>query len=215
MAREKLVITNYSRHHEDDMSFFPKVVRMLIVGPSNCGKTNLLLNIILKKWVTFDHLNIFSKTIEQESYSQLRDKYEKLEKEFVFKLSHFSNDIDEFPTLEECKPNLMIVFDDCLFERQNEIKKYFMMGRHKNISCVYLSQSYTSVDKKVIRNNLNFLCVFKQSNTYMKMLWEETVNGDMNLEEFTNMCRKAWSKPHGFLTINLTSKVLEKKYSSI
>lgn len=53
----------------------------------------------------------------------MRDKYEELEKEFGVELSHFSNNMDDLPTLEERKPNSMVVFDDCLLERQIEIKK--------------------------------------------------------------------------------------------
>lgn len=193
----------------------PEIIRLLIVGPSNCGKTNLLLNLIHEDWIKFTYLYIFSKTIEQKAYSDLREEYEYHEKKNGFPLAFFNSDMDQIPSFEDCEPNSLVVFDDCILEDQTEIKKFFTMGRHKKISCVYLSQAYTMVDKKVIRNNLNFLCVFKQSNTYIRKLFDEVVFGDMEFDAFLAMCFKAWKVRFGFLAIDLTQTDVEKKYKAV
>lgn len=213
---DTIKITNYSLPHpKERKTFFPEILRLLIVGPSNCGKTNLLLNLIHKDWIKFTYLYIFSKTIEQKGYSDLREEYEKYEKEYGFSLAFFNSDMSLIPSFEECEPNSLVVFDDCILEDQSEIKKFFTMGRHKKISCVYLSQAYTMVDKKVIRNNLNFLCVFKQSNTYIRKLFDEVVFGDMEFDEFLAMCFKAWRVRFGFLAIDLTQTDVGKKFKAV
>lgn len=71
---------------------------------------------------------------------------------------------------------MLIVFDNCLLEKQNKIE-YFVRGRHKNISCIYLSQYYSMVGLKVIRNILNLLCIFTQNDhctkKYIKILLDQ------------------------------------------
>ena len=50
----------------------PESFRMLIVGSSGCGKTNLLFNMLLiPKFLDYDNLIIFSKTINQSEYQLL------------------------------------------------------------------------------------------------------------------------------------------------
>jgi len=47
----------------------PKSFRMLIIGPSNCGKTVLLLKMLLyPDFLDYNHLIIFSKTIKQPEF---------------------------------------------------------------------------------------------------------------------------------------------------
>ena len=55
-------------HHKN----IPESFRMLIVGSSGCGKTNLLFNMLLiPKFLDYDNLIIFSKTINQSEYQLL------------------------------------------------------------------------------------------------------------------------------------------------
>lgn len=194
---------------------FPKPLRCLIVGSSGCGKTNLLLNFIYNKdGVTFKHLYIFSRSIEQPAYVELRKHYESVEKTLknADKIAYFFSDCNNLVSLDECKPSSLVVFDDCLLDEQSKIKDYYIRGRHKNISCVYLSQSYGRVDMQVIRNNVNLLCVFQQNKHYTKRIHEDFVGSDIALREFEKLCRRCWKEPHGFVSINTTRKVRTGKY---
>ena len=50
----------------------PELFKILIVGSSGCGKTNLLFNMLLiKKFLDYDNLIIFSKTLNQLEYQLL------------------------------------------------------------------------------------------------------------------------------------------------
>ena len=58
----------------------------------------------------------------------------------------------------EIREKNLIIFDDCMNNKNQEIiKKYFSKGRHSNVNCVYLSQSFFELDRKTIRGNLIFL----------------------------------------------------------
>ena len=55
----------------------PRNIRGLIVGKSNCGKTTLLLNLLLQpNWLDYNHLYVFGKTLHQQEYQILRKGYE-------------------------------------------------------------------------------------------------------------------------------------------
>lgn len=199
---------------EKNCSLLPMPLRLLIVGSSGCGKTNLLLNLIYKKesGLKFKHLYVFSKSLEQRAYSDLRKQYENVESKIGQKFSHFYGTCEELIPIDECESNSLVVFDDCLMEEQMKIKDYFIRGRHKNISCIYLSQSYSRVDIQVIRNNLNVLCVFRQNKHYTTRIYEDFVGSDMPLAPFESICKKCWDIPYGFLTVDMTKKTHNGKY---
>lgn len=193
---------------KDDESIFPAPLRCLIVGSSGSGKTNLLWNIITNFWIPFENLYIFTKTIDQPIY-------EKLEEVF--------NGIDEIETVisnegivsvDECKKNSLVIFDDCVLENQSIMKEYFIRGRHKKISSIYLTQSYTAVDLKIIRNNLNFVIIFKQPDHYIKKIWEDFIS-DNRLNTFKSLCNTCWKESFGFLSMDLTNKHVYKRFDQL
>ena len=114
------------------------VFRMLICGPSNSGKTNTLLH-MLYELLEFDKVFLFSKTLHQ-------NKYQALLRDFA---ENFNPDVG------------YEVFDDLVCERnQNSIINYFINGRHRNCSVVYLSQTFYKVPKN-IRDNCSHFCIFQ------------------------------------------------------
>jgi hypothetical protein len=147
------------------------------VGTSGCGKTTLLYNLIIKKWGTpFHYLYVFYTSLEQDIYKELKTAYQKLSAEEGTEIAYFFNTCEELISINECEPNSLVVFDDCVnSQQQHTMKDYFVTGCHKKISCVYLTQSYTKVDRQLIRNNINFLCVFKQDPKYTKNIYDEHV----------------------------------------
>ena len=56
---------------------FPKSIRGLIIGKSNCGKTTLLLNLLLRPdWLDYGHLYVFGKSLHQKEYKIIKAGFE-------------------------------------------------------------------------------------------------------------------------------------------
>jgi len=183
-------------------------IRCLIVGPANCGKTNLLFNFILNdEMLNYDRLYIYSKTLSQPKYRFLQSLFEDVEQELGKRIAFFHNSQTELAAPEDLDPSYrnLVVFDDVLLDKQNNIERYFAQGRHSNADVFYCSQSYTRVPKQVVRDNSNVLIIFPQDELNLKHIYENHVGGDMDFTEFKNLCRWCWDKPFSFLTIDKTS----------
>lgn len=204
-------------YYEDETvesnNIFPNPLRCLVVGSSGSGKTNLALNIIHNKHnLKFQNIYVFSRSFEQPAYLELQDTLLSARKKMGREVGYVYSSCDDLIPLDMCKPNSLIIFDDCKSEKQDKIKEYFTRGRHKHISCIYLSQSYGLVDMQVIRNNLNMLCAFPQNLHYTKRIYDDFVGSDMSFDEFKNLCRRCWKEPYGFISIDTRHKVSSGKY---
>ena len=74
---------------------FPKSIRGIIVGKSNCGKTTLLVNLLLRPgWLDYDNLFIFGRSLFQPEYRILKKAFEEiLPKEFILRLFDMREEI--------------------------------------------------------------------------------------------------------------------------
>ena len=64
---------NTNSNKRNNNKLFPCSIRGLIIGKSNCGKTKLLLNLLLKPdWLDYDHLYVFGKSLHQKEYKILK-----------------------------------------------------------------------------------------------------------------------------------------------
>jgi len=230
----------------------PKSLRGLIVGKSGCGKTKLLLNLLLQPgWLDYSKLSVFGKSLFQPEYTILKKGFqEQLPKRVVMNLFENQNEIqqeqispsvligelandqrpcskeptecnfyesaDDAPDPRELSPekkNLMI-FDHLLLQKQNKCEAYYVRERHSNCDCLYLSQNYFKLPCETIRENANFFCLFLQDQNNIDHIFNDHVSQDMTKEQFKKLCKTAWSKPHNFVVIDLTSPKNCGKYRS-
>ena len=105
-----------------------------------------------------------------------------------------------------------MIFEDLLLEKQNKCECYYVRGRHSNVDSFYLLQNYFRLPRQTIRENSNFICIFKQDGKNINHIYNDHVSEDMSKEESGKFCRKCWERPHGFAVIDLTSKAHEGKY---
>lgn len=69
-------IINQERRNNNPL--LPRSIRGLIVGKSNCGKTTLLFNLLLKHgWLDYNNLLIFGNSLHQIEYQIIKSGYEK------------------------------------------------------------------------------------------------------------------------------------------
>lgn len=73
-------IINYSLKStttRNNSPLLPNSIRGLIIGKSNCGKTTLLLNLLLREgWLDYNHLYVYGKSLHQGEYKIIRKGYE-------------------------------------------------------------------------------------------------------------------------------------------
>lgn len=188
----------------------PNTIRCIICGPSNCGKTNVLISLLENsKGLRFKNIYIFSRTLEQDKYKYLKNILKPIKGLGYYAFS--SNDDVIHPSM--AKPNSIMIFDDVLCDKQNNIKAFFCMGRHRNVDCFYLAQTYTHIPKHLVRDNANLLILFKQDEMNLKHIYNDYAVGcDMKFEDFHRMCIKIWSEKYGFVVIDLDSDVNKGRY---
>ena len=165
--------------------------RTLIIGFSNCGKTYLMNHIPFQKQ---EPIFIITKSINQ---------YPKIK----------AQTSDEIQPLNEYE-NSVVVFDDMLLSKQeSNIDLFFTRGRHNNIDIYYISQSYFHLPKNTIRNNSNKIILFKQTLRDIILLFHDIAGLDMNLEEWKQLCRKAWERDYDYIQMDRFAKIGEGRYT--
>ena len=184
-----------------------KSFRMLICGPSGSGKTNALVHMLLKPLIYYDKVYLYAKNIDQEKYQLLPNELNKVAKKNKFsvdKIYEYSNneikDVDEL----ENKLQNVVIFDDYTCDKnQNQIVKYFIQGRHKNCSVIYLSQSYYKTDK-IIRLNCDHFILYERNSVREKsMLSKET---GVPIDKY----KKATKNQYHFLYIDKPNKLIKQ-----
>ena len=83
----------------------PKSIRGLIVGKSGCGKTTLLLNLLLRPgWLDYNNLKVFGKSLFQPEYKIIKTAFEKkLPKEVIVELFNMKDEIKDIANADPIK----------------------------------------------------------------------------------------------------------------
>ena len=175
---------------------FPSSLRALVCGPSACGKSNLMLSLLLdENGLRFNNVYIYSKSLYQPKYQYLERALHGLVNYFPFQ-----NNAEVIEPNDAEKDSVMI-FDDVSCGEQNKIREYFCMGRHRNIDCFYLTQSYTHVPKHLLRENASCIILFKQDDLSLRYVHRDHVGADMTFDRFRELCGECWKPKYGFITI--------------
>lgn len=178
----------------------PNNIRCIICGPSNCGKTNLLLNLLTHhNGVKFENIYIYSKSLFQPKYKLLEAILQKVPEIGFFKYTSSESIIEP----QDAKPNSVFIFDDIMCDKQDVMRAYFSMGRHNSLDIFYLAQTYARIPKHLIRDNCNLIVLFQLDNMNLKHAYADYVTSDMSFAQFQQLCNQCWtSGKYGFLVIN-------------
>ena len=208
-----------STFHRRNSAYLLNDMRCIIVGKSGCGKTVLMFNMILR-WLDFDDLYIYGKSVHQPLYLKLKQCYESgcsneatvaalragVGEELIRDLATGQERkvvfLETLPPPEEFDKSRknVIVFDDVMLESQSGIEPFFARGRHNNINCFYITQNYAQVPNRTIRENANFLIAFQQNDQSIRNIHANHAT-ELDLRQFREICRAAWSAPRSFLVI--------------
>ena len=162
-------IPNYDTNDNPDKKYkqlFPYMpsdtFRMLICGNSGRGKTNLLYHMLIKPLLYYDEIYLYARNLEQDKYQKLIQKMRELSSQLGYEILHVSNDaITPVTEMDYEDDQKLVIFDDYVCDKnQRQLIDYFIQGRHKNCSVVYLSPSFYKTPKD-IRLNCSHYCLYE------------------------------------------------------
>ena len=189
-------------------SFMPNdTFRMLICGNSGSGKTNLLLHMLLSL-LCYDEIFLYAKNLDQEKYQILIDEMNKISKELGFDIITVSNDkIIPIKDLDYEDNQKLVIFDDYVCEKnQRQIVDYFIQGRHKNCSVIYLSQSFYKTPRD-IRLNCSHYCIYDFPSSRERNM----ISTELGVEP--EKFKKATKKPFSFLYVDKPRKKVKRNFT--
>ena len=161
---------NKNEHNKNCPNIPDHPYRILMIGGSGSGKTNVLLNLI-ENQPEIDKIYLNAKDPYEAKYQCLINKREGVginhfngPKAFI----EYSNNMhDVYKNNGEQNPDkeikILIVFDDMIADMIHNKKlnsivtELFIRGRKLNISLVFITQSYFKVPKDVRLNTSHFL----------------------------------------------------------
>ena len=221
---------------------YPKhPLRCIITGPSECGKSVFLTNLILNIIDEYDKIYIYSPSLHQDLYQKLIKCFsnyipihiipnmlnevdidvviEEIVNNKDFQKS--DTEIETFDNIEELKfpqeyeNNSFVILDDSNQKEMDDprVQAMFKRSRLKNLSIFIISQDYYELRKKTIRCNGNIFHIFKPNNFRDVInLYQDKSSLDMTLNEFKLLTSTCWNEKNQPLTIDMTKDKYTGRY---
>ena len=216
-------------------------VRCIITGPSECGKSVFLTNLILNIINEYDKIYIYSPSLHQDLYQKLIKCFSNHipihiipnilnEEDIDIVIEEIVNnkdfeksntEIETFDNIEELRfpqeyENNSIIILDGLNEKEinnDKIQAMFKRGRHTNLSIFIICQDFYELPKRTIRANGNIYHIFKPNNFLdVRNIYQDKASMDMTLNEFKYLTNICWDKKYQPLTIDMTKDKYTGKY---
>ena len=183
-----------------DPFIFNHPFSIIVAGPSRCGKTYWVINLLLN---ANERIKPAPKKIVY-CYDHWQTKYDVLN-ENIYNL-HWHKGMPTKSYLDEIS-DAIVVLDDLMSERVNDktlMSIFTKYSHHKNISMILLTQNlfYQGKEAFSIHTNAQFLVLFKnpQDRHHIKTLALQMY--PQNWREFLGKFDHETSKPHGNVIID-------------
>ena len=196
--------TNYKQLYQ----YMPNdTFRMLICGASGSGKTNLLYHMLMRPLLFYDQIHLYAKNLDQQKYQDMIRNFDDIRQTVGYNVLVCSN--DDIVTVENLMDNTaqkIVIFDDYVCDKnQKPLIDYFIRGRHKNCSVIYLSQSFYGTPKD-IRLNCSHFCVYEFPSSNERNLISRELGVDK--EQYIN----ATNKQYSFLYVDKPKKLIRRNF---
>ena len=207
--------------------------RCIITGPSECGKSVFLTNLISNIINEYGKIYIYSPSLHQNLYQKLIKCFSNyipihiipnilneedidIVIEEIVKNKDFEKSDTEIETYEsienikfpqEYENNSVIILDDLSQKEMDDprVQAMFKRSRHNNLSVFIISQDYYELSKKTLRCNGNIFHIFKPNNFRDVInLYQDKASMDMTLNEFKYLTSTCWNEKYQPLTIDMT-----------
>ena len=190
---------------------------MLIIGPSGSGKTNTLLYLI-DKFHPIDKIYLYAKDNDEEKYQHLINKREQvgiknLNDPHAF--IEYSNDMND--VLENIKninnynknrdKKVLIIFDDMIADIMRSekfkaiVRELFIRCRKRNISIVFITQSYFRTPKDTRLNSTYYILMKIGNKKELKSIAEES-SGHLDFKDFLKIYNCCTREPYSFMMVD-------------
>lgn len=165
---------NFNLHHIE-IPF-----RMSVVAPSGSGKTNFVINLIRvfsQGKGTFTDITIVTRNKDEPLYNWLASQSDNIK---IMEGMQNNPKLDDY----DKKYNHLLIWDDLVLSKNlDPVCEYYLRARKKNVSLMFLSQSYVDIPK-MIRKNSTYLVLFdlggsKREQDFIMREWA----GDLDKDE--------------------------------
>ena len=119
----------------------------------------------------------------------------------------FTSKKEELPTIEEMNPDLpkLFIFDDLAGDKEfrDIIRNFYSKGRPNNCMCIYITQQFSKVQPKSIRDNTSNLILFKTAGCSFDKVYSDMAKEVMeNKKDFKILCERIWREKYAYVYIN-------------
>jgi hypothetical protein len=153
--------------------------RMCVVAPSGSGKTNFVCNLIRvfsQGKGTFADITIITRNKDEPLYNWLAGLNDNIK---IMEGMNNNPKLDDY----DKKYNHLLIWDDLVLSKNlDPVCEYYLRARKKNVSLLFLSQSYVDIPK-MIRKNSTYLVLFdlggsKREQDFIMREWSGELDKD-------------------------------------
>ena len=183
-----------------------QLFRLLICGPSACGKSETVLKIMKQVYKDYDYHYLICPTVHQDIYQKrLKFKKEHIEEEPTN--DAFNKIIEQVKKNSDKNKKSIIVLDDVLYTELTRMNSalctIFTRIRHWKCSIIVICQHYKQIPP-VIRNNLTHSIIFNLANgTAERIIFEEYS------DRFKNAYKEYTKEKYKFVFCDLTKNEMD------
>ena len=190
----------------------PKLFRGIILGPSGSGKSNLLIDFIKKSPNVYTHLHLAARQPEQPLYQYLKDK---LGEHCTIYGPENPPDVDAIQ-----KNGLqLVVFDDFSNDLKwcnQYVSPFFIRGRHKQLSVLFLAHAFHQGCPKMVRLNSEILMILRSpSKSDMKMVLKDMPISGLSFDQLWGYYQNTSAEKGQMLLINTLDQTVRYNWKRV
>lgn len=196
--------------------------RMYIVGASGSGKTNFMLNLLIKPVMYrhyFDTVLVISPTARRldASYQKLglsEYNYYEPDEKVLERIQAIQEEAVESKGKNKA-PKVLLIMDDVVsyneFLRSKTLLRFAVMSRHWNVSLIIMSQAYHRIPKS-IRLQMTCVIYFKGSNKEQEVLAEDFGAPGLSKKQFIAKINYATEERFNFMFVDINRPLNMGRY---
>lgn len=204
--------------------------RIVLCGPTNCGKTNMVKNFLFNQsWgynKYFQEFYVWCASLDDLIEYKILARNNKMDERFCFAQVYKDDDVKELITSiekdniekeNEEKVNVMTIFDDQITNnitsrsKLNSLDTIFVRGRHFGVSCLISTQKYRSLSSNVRQLNCSHVVVFEGTNMTDLQAIAEEHSGSRTKDEMLKILQDNLKEKFDFIIINNREHIIQNK----